>query len=113
MSSQRQLRVAEEVRHILSEIIQRGDLPEGSLSTPVTVSRVDISPDLQNALVFVMPLGGLHKEETLDVLKTNKWYLRKNLGQKVTLRRVPQLHFILDETFDAAEKIDQLIKAGL
>lgn len=110
MSSQRQLRVGEEIRHILSEIIQRGDLPDGDLLSPVTISRVDISPDLQNALVFFMPLAGMNKEENKEVLKRNNWFLRRSLGQKITLRRVPYLHFILDESFDAAEKMDVLLK---
>lgn len=109
MSSQRQLRVAEELRHVLSSVIQRGDFPEGDLKSPVTISRVDISPDLQSALVFIMPLGGLNQEDSLEFLKKNAWYFRKNIGGRMHLRRVPNLHFVLDETFDAADKMNRLL----
>ena len=108
MSSQRQLKVGEEVRHILASLIQRGDFPEGSLPVPVTLSRVDVSPDLQNAVVLFMPLGGLHKEEIMEFLRLNAWYLRKNLGERLSLRRVPRLTFVLDETFDKADKMNKL-----
>lgn len=111
MSSQRQLRVAEELRHVLSGLIQRGDFPEGDLHVPVTISRVDISPDLQNALVFFMPLGGLHTEETLEFLRKNSWFLRKGIGGKMQLRRVPYLQFIVDDTFDAADRMNKLFQS--
>lgn len=108
MSSQRQLKVGEEVRHILSHLIQRGDFPEGDLPVPVTLSRVDISPDLQNAVILFMPLGGLYKEEIKDFLRINAWYLRKNLGERLSLRRVPRLTFLVDDTFDKADKMNKL-----
>jgi len=108
--SQRQLRVGEEIRHVLADIMIRNDWPVGSLKTPVTVTQVDVSPDLQNALVFVMPLGGADQEQILDFLTEMTFYMRKILGKKVALRRVPTLKFLIDETFDQAEKIDLLLK---
>lgn len=109
--SQRQLRVGEEMRHILSTIVLRNDWPSGDLSTPITITRVDISPDLQNAVVFVMPLGGLQKDETLSFLKENTGYLRKMVGKNITLRRVPMLHFIIDDTFEKADRMEKLLKS--
>lgn len=106
--SQRQLRVGEEVRHVLSSIILRNDWPVGELAQPITVSRVDISPDLQNALVFVMPLGGKAREDTLAFLKDMIPFLRKQLAKQVVLRRVPQLKFVLDDTFDKAERMQHV-----
>ncbi len=109
--SQRQLRVGEEMRHVLSDIIIRNDWPVGSLKTPVTVTQVDISPDLQAAIVYVMPLGGGEKENTIDFLKEMGFYIRKILGKKLALRRVPTLKFKIDETFEEAEKIDRLLRS--
>lgn len=109
--SQRQLRVGEEIRHILSSIVLRNDWPSGDLSTPITITRVDISPDLQNAVVFVMPLGGTHQDETIAFLKENVGYLRKMVGKNMTLRRVPMLRFILDDTFEKADRMEKLLKS--
>lgn len=106
--SQRQLRVGEEVRHVLSSIIMRNDWPVGELVTPVTVSRVDVSPDLQNALVYVMPLGGQDQDQTLVFLKDMAPYMRKMLASSITLRRVPNLKFVLDDTFEKAERMERL-----
>ncbi len=111
MASQRQLRVGEEIRHILANLIMRNDWPKGELSNPVTVTRVDISPDLQNAVVLVMPLGGLKREESMAFLTEMAPYMRKYLADHMGLRRVPYLKFLLDETFDKAEKMDRLLKS--
>ena len=109
--SQRQLRVGEELRHILASIILRNDWPSGETLSPLTVTRVDMSPDLQNALVFFMPLGGEKQEETLLFLKENVGYLRKMMGKNITLRRVPMLRFVLDDTFEKAERMERLFKS--
>ncbi|MBX9976966.1 MAG: 30S ribosome-binding factor RbfA [Alphaproteobacteria bacterium] len=111
MASQRQLRVGEEVRHVLSQTISMNDWPVGELSVPVTVTQVSMSPDLQKALVFVMPLGGVEREETLEFLSEMIPYMRKRLASSMSLRRVPMLRFVIDETFDKAEKMDNLFKA--
>lgn len=110
MASQRQLRVGEEIRHILSGILFRNSWPQGELPTSVTVTRVDMSPDLQNAIVFVMPLGGEHLEETLIFLKEMSPFIRKTLAGRLTLRRVPTLKFVIDDTFEKAEKMEALFR---
>ena len=106
--SQRQLRVGEELRHILSSIIMRNDWPAGDIPQPVTISQVDISPDLQNALIFVMPLGGEKREESLNFLIDMIPYLRKQLASSIVLRRVPYLKFVLDDTFDHADHMNRV-----
>lgn len=111
LASQRQLRVGEEVRHVLSLTISINDWPVGELQTPVTVTQVNMSPDLQKALVFVMPLGGLYQEETIAFLTEMSPYMRKKLADSMSLRRVPMLRFVIDETFDKAEKMENLFKA--
>ncbi len=110
MASQRQLRVGEEIRHVLSGVIGRNDWPKGELGVSVTVTRVDISADLQNALVFVMPLGGLQQEETIKFLNDMTPYLRKAVADAMSLRRVPSLRFMLDDSFEKAEKMENLFK---
>lgn len=109
--SQRQLRVGEEIRHILASVIMRNDWPMGELQHPVTVSRVDISPDLQNALAFIMPLGGDAREETLSFLKEMIPFLRKQLAKNIALRRVPQLKFVIDDSFDKAERMQHVFSS--
>jgi ribosome-binding factor A len=110
MASQRQLRVGEEVRHVLSLTISINDWPVGELQVPVTVTQVNMSPDLQKALVFVMPLGGLYQDETIAFLTEMSPYMRKKLADSMSLRRVPMLRFVIDETFDKAEKMENLFK---
>lgn len=110
--SQRQLRVGELVRHAVAEILQRGDLPDPVLETvAVTVPEVRMSPDLKNATVYVMPLGGTHEQEVLDALSRNRRHLRGLLAKRVELKFVPDLSFSIDERFDAAEEVDRLLRS--
>lgn len=113
-SSHRQLRVGEEIRHILAEVLMRGDFPDLELSKySVTVTQVQVSPDLHNASVFIMPLGGDEKETVLALLRKNAPYVRHVLSQKLKVRHVPILTFLLDHSFDHAEKMDNLIRRAL
>jgi len=108
--SQRQLRVGEEIRHILADILSRGEFRDpGLLDRTVTVTEVRISPDLHNATVFVVPLGGEDADTLLPALKRVASYLRSNLANRMQLRTVPQLSFELDNSFDYAQRIDQLL----
>jgi len=109
----RQLRMGEEVRHILSALFLRSKLPEPGLPTPVTIIQVQMSPDLQNATVFIMPLGGQHREEVLGYLKENAGYIRHQLGKELKSKFTPALRFRLDESFDQAERIEKLLKEKL
>ncbi len=111
MRSQRQLRVGEAIRHALADVFQRGDVPwPKDFSAPlVTVTEVQISPDLQNATAFVMPLGGQRAAETARVLNDIIGFFRHEIAQKVKLRYVPKLNFRTDDSFDYAQKIETLL----
>jgi len=108
--SHRQLRMGEEVRHILSTLFLRTKLPEPGLLAPVTVVQVQMSPDLHNATVYVMPLGGKYQEEILAYLKENTGYIRHQLGKELKAKFTPSLRFCLDESFDQAERIKKLLQ---
>jgi len=92
--SQRQLRVGEELRHVIANIIERGDIRDPDLQgRAITVTEVRISPDLKNATVFVVPLGGGDCTPILTGLKRAKPFLRHEIARSVDLRAVPNLSF--------------------
>jgi ribosome-binding factor A len=108
--SQRQLRVGEELRHGLARILQRGELREPPLQdVAVTVTEVQVSPDLKSATAYVMPLGGRHRSEVIEALTRSAGYLRGQLAREVPLRFSPQLAFALDTSFDHASRINELL----
>lgn len=110
--SQRQLRVAEEIRHILAGLLMRGELRDPALvGVSVTVSEVRISPDLKNATVFAMPLGGAHVGDVLKGLNRSAPYLRSQVGHAMQLRYAPMLTFVEDKSFDEAHHIDELLRS--
>lgn len=108
--SQRQLRVGEELRHVLAGILARGDVRDADVENAViTVTEVRASPDLKHATVFVSPLGGGDQAALLDGLKRSARYLRGQVSKQVHLRHTPQLVFELDTSFDTAGHIDELL----
>ena len=108
--SQRQLRVGEELRHALSRILQRGELRDPALQdVAVTVTEVSVSPDLKNAIAYVMPLGGEHRDEVIAALMRSAKYLRGQVAREVGLRFTPGLAFALDTSFDHASRINELL----
>ncbi|MEM1421411.1 MAG: 30S ribosome-binding factor RbfA [Pseudomonadota bacterium] len=110
--SQRQLKVGENIRRALSDILMRGDLWDPDLArTPITVSEVRTSPDLRHATAFVLPLGGDGAEEMLAALKRNAGELRRQVTRSVTLKYSPELHFVLDESFDRMDAARQLLES--
>lgn len=110
--SQRQLRVAEEIRHILAGILMRGELRDPALAgVSVTVSEVRISPDLKNATAFAMPLGGVQLQPVLDALNRSAPFLRSQLGKTLQLRYAPTVHFVEDRSFDEAHHIEVLLRS--
>lgn len=110
--SQRQLRLGEEIRHVLAWIIERGEIRDPRLiGLPVTVTEVRISPDLRNATVFVVPLGGTGDPKALiDALGAATPFLRHRVARSVTLKYVPNLIFKSDSSFDQASRIDDLLR---
>ncbi len=108
--SQRQLRVGEEIRHILADILGRGEFRDPDLQDRViTVTEVRISPDLRNATAFVVPLGGVASETVLPALRRVAPYLRTVLANRLRLRVAPNLGFEPDTSFDYAQRIDALL----
>lgn len=110
--SQRQLRVAEEIRHILARVLMRGDLHDPALvGVSITISEVRISPDLKNATVFAMPLAGAKIDDVLKGLNRCAPYLRSQVGQELGLRYAPALKFVEDTSFDEAHHIDEILRS--
>jgi ribosome-binding factor A len=109
--SVRLLRVGEQVRHILSEILQRGDVHDDVLATHmVSVTEVRMSPDLRHATVFVKPLLGEDEEKVLKALRTNTAYLQREVAARVKMKYAARLKFLPDESFDEGSRIDQLLR---
>jgi len=109
--TQRQLRVGEEIRHVLAGIFMRGECYDPDVTrTPITVSEVRISPDLRNATAYVMPLGGENREVVMHALIRNLPIFRKLVGDQMKLRYAPRIHFRLDESFDEAYRIEKLLR---
>ncbi|HUX80192.1 MAG TPA: 30S ribosome-binding factor RbfA [Alphaproteobacteria bacterium] len=110
--SQRQLRVGEEIRHILAEVLSHGHSGNELLDrSSITVTEVRVSPDLHNATVFIVPLGGLHVPEILSAFKERSWYFRKEVAHKLQTRVAPRLVFQADLTFDEAQHIESLLRS--
>ena len=108
--SQRQLRVGEEIRHMLSHALMRGDIYVPELEgVSVTVSEVSVSPDLSNARAYVTPLGGTDMAEVVAILNVIAPDLQTYIAQKVHLRRMPRLKFVADHSFENAQKMSALI----
>ncbi len=108
---QRQLRVGEELRHALAHILERGELRDPLLAaTPVTVTEVRVSPDLRQARVYVMPLGGSQQEAVVAALMRARGFLRRRLAGSVELKFVPDLVFRLDRSFDEADRIERALR---
>ena len=109
--SQRQLRVGEMVKQSLGMIFVRNEAKIPNLETnSITVTEVKMSQDLKIAKAFVLPLGGKNAQEIVDKLKEFSFVIRKVLSKKITMKYLPKLLFVKDESFDYAEKIENLIK---
>ncbi len=107
--TQRQLRVGEEIRHALSAIMLRAEFRDPDLvGRVITVTEVRVSPDLRNATAFVLPLEG-EAEPMVAALQRASAYLRGQLAKMVKLRYLPALHFVHDESFDEATRIDRIM----
>jgi len=110
LPTQRQLRVGEELRHLLAGILGRHELRDPALhDATITVTEVRISPDLKSATAFVMPLGGARVPEVLAALQRGTGFMRGLIARELDLRYVQALRFVLDTTFDHASRIDALL----
>jgi ribosome-binding factor A len=109
--SQRQLRVGEQVRHAIAEILAQGGVHDADLEGHIiTVPEVRMSPDLKLATIYVMPLGGHDTEVVIAALERNKKFLRGEVARRVNLKFAPDVRFRVDERFDEAERIEKLLR---
>lgn len=110
--SQRQLRVAEQVRHILIETLQRGHFQNDIVldSAHITIGEVRISPDLKNASVFVSLFGGGDTQTVLKALNDSHGFFQKEIGRQLKIKFTPRLKFVSDSSYDYADNINRLLK---
>ena len=110
--SVRLLRVGEQVRHALSDILIRGEVHDDVLAShSVSVTEVRMSPDLRHATVFVKPLLGSDEAEVLKALKRNVRYLKGEVSRRVNTKYAANLKFLPDESFDEGSHIDALLRS--
>ena len=108
--SQRQLRVGEMIKQSLSMIFIRNEAKVPFETNTITVTEVKMSQDLKIAKAYVLPLGGKDADLSIKVLREYSFLIRKILSQKVAMKFLPKLLFRKDESFEYAEKIENLIK---
>ena len=109
--TQRQLRVGEMIKQALGMLFIRDEAKLPNLSTKeITVTEVRMSPDLKTAKIFVMPLGGKDAEDVVAKLKEFSFVIRKVLSKKIMVKFLPKLFFVNDDSFEYAEKIENLIR---
>lgn len=111
-STPRSLRVAEQIRHVLVEALQRESFHDPDLADAhrITVTAVDIGPDLAHAVVFVMPLGGEKADSFLEALNRSSGLFRSEIARRMDLRYAPKITFRLDQSFDEAARIENLLR---
>jgi ribosome-binding factor A len=107
----RLLRVGEQVRHALSDILMRGEVHDEVLEKHmVSVTEVRMSPDLRHATAFVKPLLGTDEETVLKALRTNTAYLQKEVARRVNTKYAAKIKFLADDSFDEGSHIDTLLR---
>ncbi|SNT21647.1 ribosome-binding factor A [Sphingomonas laterariae] len=109
--SVRVLRVGEQVRHALADILMRGDVHDDVLAKhSVSVTEVRMSPDLRHATAFVKPLLGADEAVVLKALRTNTAYLQSEVARRVNTKYAAKLKFLADESFDEGSHIDAVLR---
>ena len=110
IKSQRQLKVGEELRHLISNALLRSSFYDEHIeNNNITITEVNVSPDLKNAKVYVMPLGGEKKLDVLNSLNKATGRLKKIISSNLSLRQTPKLIFKIDDTFENAKKINDIL----
>ncbi|HQS11867.1 MAG: ribosome-binding factor A [Sphingomonadales bacterium 35-56-22] len=108
--SVRLLRVGEQFRHILSELLSRGEVHDDVLNShSVSVTEVRMSPDLRHATAFIKPLLGANEEKVLKALRTNTAFFQKEVASRVSMKYAAKLKFLADDSFDQATHIEGLL----
>lgn len=110
--TQRQLRVAELIRHAIADILTRGQIADPDLDgVVITVPEVRISPDLKNATALVMPLGGRDTKKVMAGLERSRKWFRGQIARRVNLKYAPDISFRLDTRFDDDDAVTQMLRA--
>lgn len=111
--SQRQLRVGEQIKHIIGETLSRGDFHSETLLEPgkVTVSEVRISPDLKNATAYVVSLGSEDMGNIIPALNAETKHFQKEISRQSSMKFTPRITFRADDTFDEAQRIEELLRS--
>lgn len=108
--SVRLLKVGEQVRHVLSELLLRGEVHDEVLTAhSVSVTEVRMSPDLRIAVAFVKPLLGANEDKVLKALQTNTAFFQREVAGRLKLRNAAKIRFQPDESFDEAHRIERLL----
>lgn len=108
--SVRLLKVGEQVRHVISELLTRQQIHDDVLSAhTVSVTEVRMTPDLRQATVFVKPLLGEDEEQVLKALRTHTAYFQREVAQRLKLKFAAKVKFVADESFDVAGRIERLL----
>ena len=109
IQSQRQLRVGQQLKHLVSEVIAMSDFQREKVKeTLITVTEVNVSPDLKKANIFVISRD--NKKSFIKYLNEENFIFKKEIAEKLQLRFVPQLNFSFDNAFEYANKINKILK---
>ncbi|HYD18183.1 MAG TPA: 30S ribosome-binding factor RbfA [Patescibacteria group bacterium] len=109
---QRQLRVAERIRHLLADVLRRGELHDPALAQAslISVTAVEIGPDLKHATAYVMPLGGKNVDAVVSALNRASSYFRACMAPELDLRYAPKVSFRFDKSFENAAHIENILR---
>ena len=111
IKSQRQLKVGEELRHLISSILLRESFYDEYIKdNNITITEVSVSPDLKNAKVYVMPLGGKNEGDVLNSLNKVTGRIKKIISNNISLRQTPKIFFKIDDTFEYAKNIQNILE---
>ena len=109
--SQRQLRIAQEIRKIIAGALEKGEVRNALiLDNLVTITDVDISPDLKYCTVYFMTLNGKNLGQIEDDLNAEVWGMKKLIASKLKLRYTPDLNFRMDTSFAEVDRIEKLLR---
>lgn len=110
--SQRMLRVGEQIKEVIAQVLSRGHFYEPALmdhASSVTVTEVRVSPDLKHATAYVISLGGKNMDDILPALNDEAQNFQKEINRQTQLKFTPKLQFRMDDTFDKATRLDSIL----
>ena len=109
--SQRQLRIAREIKKIIAGALERGNVRNPLLTESlITITDVDISPDLKYCTIYFMTLNGQNLGQIEDDLNAESWGMKKIIASKLKLRYTPDLNFRMDDSFAEVDRIEKLLR---